>query len=88
MLVFVLMYSQKKIATYFQIIKMFIFLYSNQPLGSKWLAGIYHSQLFNPKAVMILGSDDLVSEKYITEGYLNITINNFDFCYSELASLF
>ena len=81
---FVLMYSQKKDNNLFPNHKNVHFFYTpNQPLGSKWLAGIYHSQLFNPKAVMILGSDDLVSEKYITEGYLNITINNFDFCYSE-----
>ena len=81
---FVLIYSQKKDNNLFPNIKNVHFFYSpNQPLGSKWLASVYHSQLFNPKAIMILGSDDIVSRKYLIEGYYNITKNNFDFCYSE-----
>lgn len=81
---FVLIYSQKKDNNLFPNTKNVHFFYSaNQPLGSKWLASVYHSQLFNPKAIMILGSDDIVSRKYLIEGYYNVNINNFDFCYSE-----
>ena len=81
---FVLIYSKEEDNNLFANHKNVHFFYHpNQPLGSKWLSSIYHSQLFNPNAIMILGSDDLVSKKYILEAYLNIKIKNHDFCYSK-----
>lgn len=81
---FVLIYSKEDDKNLFPQHNNVHFFYSpNQPLGSKWLSSIYHSQLFNPKAVMILGSDDMVSKEYIIEGFTNIILKKYHFCYSE-----
>ncbi len=78
---FVLIYSKESDNNLFPNMKNVHYFYAeNQPLGSKWLSGIYHSQLFIPKMVMILGSDDLVSKEYIEDAYNSITIHNYDFC--------
>ena len=37
----------------------------NEPLGAKWNAAVRTSQMFGADAVMIVGSDDLVSPDYI-----------------------
>ena len=48
----------------------------NSPLGSKWLSVIYYSQLYNPDMLMILGSDDMVSRKYLIDSYMKIKEGN------------
>ena len=40
------------------------------------------SQLFDTKMLMILGSDDMVSEDYMS-AYKSIFIDKFDFCYNK-----
>lgn len=47
--------------------------HANLPLNSKWQKGITEAKQFNPDAIMILGSDDLVSQEYIDKSheYLN-----------------
>lgn len=39
----------------------------NEPLSGKWNAGMAHMQAMDVDAVMIVGSDDLVSTGYITD---------------------
>lgn len=50
---------------------------SNNPIGLKWQTGVYYSRLFNPKSIMILGSDDILSVNYIDKFYS--LINRYDF---------
>lgn len=45
----------------------------NKPLGLKWNVGVKYSKLFNPNAIVILGSDDLLSTNYIEYMYKHIT---------------
>ena len=81
---FVLIYSRSTDFNLFPNINNVHFFYaSNMPLGSKWLSGIYSTQLFDPKMIMILGSDDMVSEEYIKEAYKCITKDNVEFCYGN-----
>lgn len=49
------------------------FIINNNPCGLKWQYGMYISRLFKPYAVIILGSDDLLSLNYINLGikYIN-----------------
>jgi asparagine synthase (glutamine-hydrolysing) len=42
---------------------------ANNPCGLKWQTGTYYARLFNPDAIMILGSDDLLSLNYIKQFY-------------------
>jgi len=37
----------------------------NNPCGAKWQMGVYYSRLFNPKSIVILGSDDILSKNYL-----------------------
>lgn len=37
----------------------------NHPLGRKWQYGVFETQKFKPKMILINGSDDLVSKNYI-----------------------
>lgn len=48
---------------------------NNRPLGNKYLTGMYECKKYNPKAVVILGSDDLLSKTYIENAFKNINSN-------------
>ena len=81
---FILIYSQDSDYNLFPEKSNVHFIYSpNKPLGSKWQTGIYSSQLFDTKMLMILGSDDMVSEDYMKAAYKSIFIDKFDFCYNK-----
>lgn len=41
----------------------------NKPLGNKWHLAVQCARKLNPKVLMITGSDDLVSSKYICNNY-------------------
>lgn len=47
----------------------------NHPLGTKFQTGITEAKKYNPKAVMILGSDDLLSLDYVAKAYKHIQKN-------------
>lgn len=44
----------------------------NKPLGNKYLTGIYECKKYNPKAIIVLGSDDLLSKKYVEEAFKSL----------------
>ena len=80
---FALIYSKDSDYNLFPENKNVHFIFSpNKTLGSKWLTGVYSSQLFDPKMIMILGSDDMISKAYIKEAYDSIAKNNYDFSYA------
>jgi hypothetical protein len=73
----VLVYSRKSDYNRFSKYNNVFYHYSpNSPLGSKWLSVIYYSQLYNPDMLMILGSDDMVSRKYLIDSYMKIKEGN------------
>jgi hypothetical protein len=37
----------------------------NNPCGAKWQSGVYYAKLFNPLSITILGSDDILSKRYL-----------------------
>tara|TARA_B100000963_G_scaffold72354_1_gene60467 strand:+ start:5079 stop:6422 length:1344 start_codon:yes stop_codon:yes gene_type:complete len=81
---FILIYSKQSDYNLFPQNTNVHFIYSpNKPLGSKWQTGVYSSHLFEPKTLMILGSDDMVSKLYMQEAYNSIVNDNFDFCYNK-----
>ncbi len=41
----------------------------NKPLGNKWFFASEYSKKFNPRALLITGSDDLISSDYIKNNY-------------------
>lgn len=41
----------------------------NNPVGLKWKAGVSFSRLFNPEAILIVGSDDVISLDYVRRFY-------------------
>lgn len=49
----------------------------NQPLGKKWQIGLEECKKFNPNAVLINGSDDIISLNYIQNCYQYIQ-NGYD----------
>lgn len=50
----------------------------NRPLGRKFQAGVTEAKKYNPKAVMILGSDDLLSYTYV-EKTMKLIDKQYDF---------
>ena len=40
---------------------------ANQPLGNKWQQVVSYAKLLNPKALIVCGSDDLLSYAYLSE---------------------
>lgn len=56
---------------------------NNQPLGLKWQQGLEYCKKYNPQAIIINGSDDLLTAnycesiyKYILDGYDQVGLNN------------
>jgi hypothetical protein len=43
--------------------------YNNNPLGKKWNVGFKIAQLYNPDAILFVGSSDWISEDWINEAY-------------------
>ena len=51
---------------------IFIRIYPNYPIGGKWNAGVQFAKIMDINALLILGSDDLLSLGYIEEAYEKI----------------
>jgi hypothetical protein len=50
----------------------------NKPLGKKWQVGLNECKKYNPSAVLINGSDDLLSLNWVETCYKYIKSNNYD----------
>ncbi len=50
----------------------------NQPLGKKWQIGLYECKKYNPNAILINGSDDLLSPNWIEKTYPFIKKHKYD----------
>ena len=68
--------------------------HENQPLSEKWQYGLKKTQEFNPDAVIIMGSDDLITRKIlefyiekIKQGHLLVGIKDFFIYESKLKKL-
>jgi hypothetical protein len=46
--------------------------YQNKPLGLKWQVGVFLARSFNPKSILILGSDDIITQNYVENMYMYI----------------
>jgi len=49
-------------------------------IGAKWQLGFLYAKLFNPKYVMITGSDDLMYPEFIDRLYNSMIKNDYDVC--------
>jgi glycosyltransferase involved in cell wall biosynthesis len=59
----------------------------NSPLGRKFQSGVYEAKKYNPKALMILGSDDMLSYTYIEKTFKNIK-KGYDFIGKNIWYIF
>ncbi len=48
---------------------VFVTTHPNRPLGDKWAAGVAYARKFDPKSLLIMGSDDLVTRGYVPEAF-------------------
>jgi hypothetical protein len=48
---------------------IFLKIAPNYPIGMKWQEGVFFAKYLNPNALLILGSDDILSLNYIEDGY-------------------
>ena len=52
--------------------RLYLCKYTNLPLSNKWNYCVNQAKQFNPDAVMIVGSDDIFTNKYIESAQYNI----------------
>lgn len=52
--------------------------YENLPLSNKWNKGVLEARKYNPDAILIMGSDDIVSKDYLKYGKYLLS-KNYDF---------
>lgn len=52
--------------------------YENLPLSNKWNKGVLEARKHNPDAILIMGSDDIVSKEYLNYGKYLLS-KNYDF---------
>lgn len=50
----------------------------NQPLGEKWQHGVILSKIYNPKYIIIMGSDDFIFPNYVKDAINLLEHNNLD----------
>lgn len=60
------------------------FSFNNEPLGAKWQFAVECAKLFNPKYLVILGSDDLLGTSFLNH-IINICSEKEDFINSDIA---
>lgn len=68
----VLVYTKSIEGKYYNAINnpnLHLVAYQNNPLGLKWQAGVKMAKTLNPDCLLILGSDDTISNEYIRNGY-------------------
>jgi len=47
--------------------KLILVKYPNLPLSNKWNHSVYTAKQYNPDAIMIMGSDDILTNSYLTK---------------------
>ena len=59
---------------------VYLYFTDNNFVGSKWQIGFLYAKLFNPKYVMITGSDDLIYPEFFNRLYNYTKDNKLDVC--------
>ena len=63
-------------------------VHPNQPLGAKWQAGVEEARGLEPRNLMILGSDDILSPRFLTNALRLMEQENGEFGFDLVAPSF